>query len=297
MAVISVRDLTKKFGKFTALNKVNLELEKGDIYGFIGPNGAGKTTTIRILLGILKASGGKATVFGQDAWKDAVSIHKNLAYVPGDVKLWPNLTGGELIDLFIKLRGSNNKTRRDELIERFQLDPTKKCRTYSKGNRQKVALIAAFASDADLYILDEPTSGLDPLMEQIFQELILEARDQGKTILLSSHILHEVEKLCNKVSIIREGQIIEAGDLKKLRHLTRTRMEVETKRQLEGFDRVKGVHDLYVKDKTVYFQVDSEEINNVIKFISPFEILRLESAPPTLEDLFMRHYRGEAGDL
>ena len=204
MAVISVRDLTKKFGKFTALNKVNLELEKGDIYGFIGPNGAGKTTTIRILLGILKASGGKATVFGQDVWKDAVSIHKNLAYVPGDVKLWPNLTGGELIDLFIKLRGSNNKTRRDELIERFQLDPTKKCRTYSKGNRQKVALIAAFASDADLYILDEPTSGLDPLMEQIFQELILEARDQGKTILLSSHILHEVEKLSNKVSIIRE---------------------------------------------------------------------------------------------
>lgn len=297
MAVISVRDLTKKFGKFTALNKVNLELEKGDIYGFIGPNGAGKTTTIRILLGILKASGGKATVFGQDVWKDAVSIHKNLAYVPGDVKLWPNLTGGELIDLFIKLRGSNNKTRRDELIERFQLDPTKKCRTYSKGNRQKVALIAAFASDADLYILDEPTSGLDPLMEQIFRELILEARDQGKTILLSSHILHEVEKLCNKVSIIREGQIIEAGDLKKLRHLTRTRMEVETKRQLEGFDRVKGVHDLYIKDKTVYFQVDSEEINNVIKFISPFEILRLESAPPTLEDLFMRHYRGEAGDL
>ena len=297
MAVISVRDLTKKFGKFTALNKVNLELEKGDIYGFIGPNGAGKTTTIRILLGILKASGGKATVFGQDVWKDAVSIHKNLAYVPGDVKLWPNLTGGELIDLFIKLRGSNNKTRRDELIERFQLDPTKKCRTYSKGNRQKVALIAAFASDADLYILDEPTSGLDPLMEQIFQELILEARDQGKTILLSSHILHEVEKLCNKVSIIREGQIIEAGDLKKLRHLTRTRMEVETKRQLEGFDRVKGVHDLYIKDKTVYFQVDSEEINNVIKFISPFDILRLESAPPTLEDLFMRHYRGEAGDL
>ncbi|MFA6698404.1 MAG: ABC transporter ATP-binding protein [Eubacteriales bacterium] len=297
MAVISVRDLTKKFGKFTALNKVNLELEKGDIYGFIGPNGAGKTTTIRILLGILKASGGKATVFGQDVWKDAVSIHKNLAYVPGDVKLWPNLTGGELIDLFIKLRGSNNKTRRDELIERFQLDPTKKCRTYSKGNRQKVALIAAFASDADLYILDEPTSGLDPLMEQIFQELILEARDQGKTILLSSHILHEVEKLCNKVSIIREGQIIESGDLKKLRHLTRTRMEVETKRQLEGFDRVKGVHDLYIKDKTVYFQVDSEEINNVIKFISPFEILRLESAPPTLEDLFMRHYRGEAGDL
>lgn len=297
MAVISVRDLTKKFGKFTALNKVNLELEKGDIYGFIGPNGAGKTTTIRILLGILKASGGKATVFGQDVWKDAVSIHKNLAYVPGDVKLWPNLTSGELIDLFIKLRGSNNKTRRDELIERFQLDPTKKCRTYSKGNRQKVALIVAFASDADLYILDEPTSGLDPLMEQIFQELILEARDQGKTILLSSHILHEVEKLCNKVSIIREGQIIEAGDLKKLRHLTRTRMEVETKRQLEGFDRVKGVHDLYIKDKTVYFQVDSEEINNVIKFISPFEILRLESAPPTLEDLFMRHYRGEAGDL
>lgn len=297
MAVISVSDLTKKFGKFTALDRASLEVEKGDIYGFIGPNGAGKTTTIRILLGILRASGGRATVFGQDAWKDAVKIHKNLAYVPGEVNLWPNLTGGEVIDLFVKLHGSNNKSRREELIERFQLDPSKKCRTYSKGNRQKVALIAAFASDVDLYILDEPTSGLDPLMERIFQDLILEAREEGKSILLSSHILHEVDKLCNKVSIIREGQIIESGDLVKLRHLTRTRMEIETKKPVDDLERVKGIHDVERKDRSIDFQVDSEELGNVIKFISPFGIVKLESAPPTLEDLFMRHYKGEAGDI
>src|SRR5690554_4128580 len=286
MAVISVRDLTKKFGKFTALNKVNLELEKGDIYGFIGPNGAGKTTTIRILLGILKASGGKATVFGQDAWKDAVSIHKNLAYVPGDVKLWPNLTGGELIDLFIKLRGSNNKTRRDELIERFQLDPTKKCRTYSKGNRQKVALIAAFSSEADLYILDEPTSGLDPLMEQVFQECVMDVKKEGKSVLLSSHIFSEVEKLCDRVGIIRQGKIIESGSLSELRHLTRTHILVETKQPIQSLAEIKGIHEIEETNQGLSFQVDTEELDKVFKHISQYGIVKLESAPPTLEDLF-----------
>lgn len=296
MSIISVRDLTKKFGNFTALDGINMEVEEGEIYGFIGPNGAGKTTTLRILLGILKATRGEAKIFGKDAWKDAVEIHRNVAYVPGDVNLWPNLTGGEVIDLFVKLRGSNNKSRREELIERFDLDPSKKCRTYSKGNRQKVALIAAFASDADLYILDEPTSGLDPLMENIFQEYIKLAREEGKSVLLSSHILSEVEKLCDKVSIIREGKIIESGSLEELRHLTRTSMMIQTREPIEALNEVKGVHDIEKRNNTIYFQVDGEELDNVIKYISPFGIIKLESAPPTLEDLFLRHYKGDGGE-
>ena len=228
MPILRVHDVTKKFGNFTALDKINLEVSQGEVYGFIGPNGAGKTTTIRILLGILKATSGSAQIFGRDTWTDAVEIHKRIAYVPGDVSLWPNLTGGEVIDLFVKLRGANNKNLREELIKRFDLDPTKKCGTYSKGNRQKVALVAAFASNADLYILDEPTSGLDPLMELVFQECVGEIKAAGKSVLLSSHILSEVEKLCDRVSIIRQGQIIESGTLKELRHLTRTQVRVET---------------------------------------------------------------------
>lgn len=197
MSVLQVKNLTKKFGKFTALDGVNFEVEKGEIYGFIGPNGAGKSTTLRILLGILQATSGEANVFGKDAWNDAVEIHKRIAYVPGDANLWPNLTGGEVIDLFTRLRGKNHAQKREELIEKFKLNPTKKCGTYSKGNRQKVSLIAAFSSEADLYILDEPTSGLDPLMEQIFQECVMDLKRQGKSVLLSSHILPEVEKLCD----------------------------------------------------------------------------------------------------
>lgn len=296
MSILKMSHVTKKFGQFKALDNVNLEVEKGDIYGFIGPNGAGKTTAIRVLLGILKATEGSAQVFGKDVWKDAVEIHKNIAYVPGDINLWPNLTGGEVIDLFIKLRGSNNTNRREELIKRFDLDPSKKCRTYSKGNRQKIALIAAFASDTDLYILDEPTSGLDPLMENIFQECVLEAKEEGKSILLSSHILSEVEELCNKVSIIREGQIIESGTLEQLRHLTRTSIVVQTKKTVQGLEEVKGVHNIEKKNDSIYFQVDTEKLDNAIKHISQFELVKLESAPPTLEDLFMRHYRGEEGE-
>lgn len=296
MSIVRISSLIKKFGNFTALDGIDLEVKRGEIYGFIGPNGAGKTTTIRVLLGILKATGGEVKVFGMDAWKDAVEIHKRVAYVPGEVNLWPNLTGGEVIDLFIRLRGSDNKGRREELIEKFSLDPSKKCRTYSKGNRQKVALVAAFASDAELFILDEPTSGLDPLMENIFRDCILEAKREGKSILLSSHILSEVEKLCDKVSIIRQGRIIESGSLDELRHLTRSSMAVQTRQPVEDLEKIKGIHDVEIRDNTMYFQVDTEEIGNIVKHISSYDILKLESAPPTLEDLFMRHYQGDGGE-
>jgi ABC-2 type transport system ATP-binding protein len=292
MSVLKTTDLKKRFGKFTALNGVNIEVNKGEVFGFIGPNGAGKSTTIRVLLGILKATDGEAKIFGKDAWKDAVEIHKRIAYVPGDVNLWPNLTGGEVIDLFVELRGTNNKSRREELIKKFDLDPSKKCGTYSKGNRQKVALIAAFSSDADLYILDEPTSGLDPLMERVFQECVMDAKNEGKSILLSSHILSEVERLCDKVGIIRQGQIIETGTLDELRHLTRTSLLVETKQPIPALGNVNGVRDIVMKDQALSFQVDTGELDNVMKYISQFGIVKLESAPPTLEDLFMSHYEG-----
>lgn len=291
MPIIKVTNLTKRFGDFTALDGVNLEVNKGEVYGFIGPNGSGKSTTIRVLLGMLKATRGEAKVFGKDAWADAVDIHKNLAYVPGDVNLWPNLTGGEVIDLFMKMNGSTNRDKRNQLIKKFNFDPTKKCRTYSKGNRQKVALIAAFSSDADLYILDEPTSGLDPLMEKVFQELVLDAKKEGKSVLLSSHILSEVEKLCDRVGIISQGKIIETGTLDELRHLTRTNLTIRTREQITSLHELKGIYNLEENDFEFTFQVDTEEMDTVIRYIAEFGILKLESAPPTLEDLFMRHYQ------
>ena len=293
--VLKVSNLTKKFGDFKALDAVDMDVKKGEVYGFIGPNGAGKTTTIMVLLGILKPTEGSAVIFGQDTWVEAVDIHKRIAYVPGEVNLWPNLTGGEVIDLFVKLRGSCSESKKDELIKKFALDPTKKCNTYSKGNRQKVALIAAFASDADLYILDEPTSGLDPLMEKVFQECVLEAKKAGKSVLLSSHILSEVEKLCDKVSIIREGKIIESGTLKELRHLTRTSILFESKDLASSIKDLKGVHDFKENNRVYSFQVDTEELPNVVKHLSAFNITKLESSPPTLEDLFLRHYEGDGG--
>ncbi|WP_078381838.1 ABC transporter ATP-binding protein [Sutcliffiella halmapala] len=293
MTILKTTNVTKKFGKFTALNGVNLEVNKGEVFGFIGPNGAGKSTTIRVLLGILKATEGEAKIFGLDAWKDAVEIHKRIAYVPGDVNLWPNLTGGEVIDIFMKMRGSTDGNRREELIRKFNLDPSKKCRTYSKGNRQKVALVAAFASEADLYILDEPTSGLDPLMEKVFHDCVLEAKLAGKSVLLSSHILSEVEKLCDRVGIIRQGKIIESGTLNELRHLTRTNLLVETKQPLTALNELKGVHEIEDNDGVVSFQVDSGDLDAIIKYVSQFGVVRLESSPPKLEDLFMRHYEGD----
>ncbi|MFC0471096.1 ATP-binding cassette domain-containing protein [Halalkalibacter kiskunsagensis] len=292
MTIVKTTNVTKRFGKFTALNGVDLEVNRGEVYGFIGPNGAGKSTTIRILLGILKATEGEVQIFGKDAWKDAVEIHKRIAYVPGDINLWPNLTGGEVIDLFMKLRGVKHNNRREQLIQKFNLDPSKKCRTYSKGNRQKVALVAAFASDADLYILDEPTSGLDPLMEKVFQDCVINAKLAGKSVLLSSHILSEVERLCDKVGIIRQGQMIETGTLDELRHLTRTSLLVETKRPIQTLYDLKGVHDIKEVDQALSFQVDAEELDAVMQHVSQFGLTKLESSPPTLEDLFMRHYEG-----
>lgn len=290
MSIIEVKNVTKKFGSFKALDEISFQVNSGEIFGFIGPNGAGKTTTIRILLGLLKATSGGAKIFGKDAWKDAVDIHKRLAYVPGEVNLWPNLTGGEIIDLFLKMSGNADWKRRDELIERFQLDPTKKSRTYSKGNRQKVALVAAFSQDADLYILDEPTSGLDPLMEQVFQECVREAKKQGKAVFLSSHILSEVEKLCDRVAIIREGKIIEQGTLHELRHLTRSNVIVRTKEKVTGLKAMNGVHQLEEKDGELFFQVDMEAMDRVMRHLSQFGIIKLECMPPTLEDLFLRYY-------
>ena len=297
MATLSLEtiNLTKKFGKITALDGVELKVNEGEVFGYIGPNGAGKTTTIRILLGILQATGGAAKVFGKDAWRDAVEIHKRIAYVPGDVNLWPNLTGGEVIDLFVSLRGKPDRERREKLLKAFELDPTKKCRTYSKGNRQKVALVAAFASDADLFILDEPTSGLDPLMEQVFQECVMEQKNKGKGIFLSSHILSEVERLCDRVGIIRDGKLVETGTLSELRHLTRISMNVITEKPIEGIENMKGVHGVREQQGGVSFQVDSEEIGGVVSFISKFDIKKLESMPPTLEELFMRHYNANGG--
>jgi ABC-2 type transport system ATP-binding protein len=296
MTILKVDNITKKFGTLTALDRISFEMEQGEVLGFIGPNGAGKTTTIRILLGILKASSGNAVIFGKDVWNDAVEIHKNLAFVPGEVNLWPNLTGGEVIDLFIKLRGNNGRNRREELIRRFDLDPSKKCGTYSKGNRQKVALIAAFSTDADLYILDEPTTGLDPLMKQFFQECVNEVKKEGKSVLLSSHILSEVEKLCDRVCIIRKGEIIETGTLEELRHLTRTHIKVETRQPVPELESIDGIHNLQKAGKVYIFQADTDKIGKIIKYLGQFDITALESAPPTLEDLFLHHYQSDRGE-
>ena len=287
---LQLDNIVKKFGKFKALDEITLNVKEGEVFAYLGPNGSGKSTTIRVLLGILQATSGNAKVFGLDAWKNAVEIHKRIAYVPGDVNLWQNLTGGETIDLFISMRGKYDKERRDRLVRDFNLDPTKKCRTYSKGNRQKVALIAAFASDADLYILDEPTSGLDPLMEQVFQSYILELKNMGKSVFLSSHIMSEVERLCDRVAIIRDGKLVETGTLDDLRHLTRYHMEVKTQREIGGLEKLNGIYNISYEPESVGFEVDTDKMDSVIRHISNFGIQKLESKPTSLEELFMRHY-------
>lgn len=292
--MLRMEKITKRYGSVTALDGVDLQVEPGEIYGFIGPNGAGKTTAIRILMGFIRPDGGEASIFGKDVWKDAVDIHRRVAYVPGDVNLWPNLTGGEVIDLFLRLQSADNQAKRDHWIERFDLDPSKKCRTYSKGNRQKIALVAAFAQDADLYILDEPTSGLDPLMEQVFQEGLTERKAEGKSVLLSSHILSEVEKLCDRVSIIRQGKIIETGSLEELRHLTHTDVRYRTERAVEGLFANPHVLDLHTEDGETRLRIDGAHIGALIEHITPYGITSLQCMPPTLEELFMRHYEREA---
>lgn len=292
-SVIDVTGLVKTFGRTRALDGLDLRVEQGEVHGFLGPNGSGKSTTIRVLLGLLRADAGTVRLFDGDPWRDAVRLHRRLAYVPGDVTLWPNISGGEVIDLLGRLRGGLDRHRRDDLLQRFDLDPRKKARTYSKGNRQKVALVAALASDAELLLLDEPTSGLDPLMEAVFQDCINELRGDGRTVLLSSHILAEVEALCDRVSIIRLGRTVESGTLAELRHLTRTSIAVETLRPVSGIDGLPGVHDLQLEDSRARFDVDTAHLDEVVRHLSGLGIRTLESNPPTLEELFLRHYGDE----
>ena len=287
---ITVSRLVKEFGSFRALDELDLEVAEGEVHGFLGPNGAGKSTTIRVLLGLLRADAGAVRLLGGDPWRDAIALHRRLAYVPGEVNLWPNLTGGEAIDLFGRLRGGLDEARRADLVERFLLDPTKKARTYSKGNRQKVALIAALASDVELLLLDEPTSGLDPLMDSVFRECIDDERRAGRTVLLSSHILAEVEALCDRVTIIREGKTVESGSLTDLRHLTRTSIVVHTVQPPRDLGALAGVHDLYVDDHHARFDVDTAHLDAAVRALSGYGIRSLTSQPPTLEELFLRHY-------
>jgi ABC-2 type transport system ATP-binding protein len=288
--VIDIAGLVKRFGHTTALDGLDLKVPRGEVHGFLGPNGSGKSTTIRVLLGLLRADGGTVSLFGQDPWRDAAELHRRLAYVPGDVNLWPNLSGGEVIDLLGRLRGGLDEKRRTMLIERFELDPTKKSRTYSKGNRQKVALVAALASDVELLILDEPTSGLDPLMEAVFTACIDEFKDDGRSVLLSSHILAEVERLCDRVSIIRAGRTVESGTLADLRHLTRTSVSAELAEPPSGLDRLTGVHDLAVEGMRATFEVDTVHLGAALEALGRFGVRTLTSQPPTLEELFLRHY-------
>ncbi|MCL2631979.1 MAG: ABC transporter ATP-binding protein [Coriobacteriia bacterium] len=292
MAVIEAHGLKKRFGKTQALDGTDLTVNAGEVYGFIGPNGAGKSTTIRILLGIIQADSGSAQIFGQDVWRDAVSLHRRMAYVPGDVNLWPNLTGGEVIDLYLRLRRNTERRYRDELIERFDFDPSKKCGSYSKGNRQKVALVAAFSANADLYVLDEPTSGLDPLMEVVFRQCVAEAIERGATVLLSSHILSEVEQLCDRISIIAQGRIIDSGSMAELRHLTRNHISLLTSDDVSGLADLAGVFNLSIEGNRVSFDMDNNQTSQMLGFLAGKQIEHLNSSPPTLEELFMSHYSG-----
>lgn len=291
---ISASGLVKTFGSTTALDGLDLEVATGEVHGFLGPNGAGKSTTIRVLLGLLRADRGSVTLLGGDPWHDAAELHRRLAYVPGDVALWPNLTGGEVIDLMSRLRGGLNKKRRAMLLERFELDPTKKNRSYSKGNRQKVALVAALASDVELLLLDEPTSGFDPLMEAAFQDSIRELRSEGRTVLLSSHILAEAEALSDRVSIIRSGRVVQTGTLAELRHLTRTTIVVQTERPAADLETVvPWASNVERVDGKVHFDIDTDHLDEAMDFLAPLKITSLVSHPPTLEELFLRHYGEE----
>ncbi|HEY3511579.1 MULTISPECIES: ABC transporter ATP-binding protein [Kribbella] len=295
-SAIVVSGLHKSYGSTHALDGLDLEVATGEVHGFLGPNGAGKSTTIRVLLGLLRGDAGDVSLLGGDPWRDAAKLHRRLAYVPGDVNLWPNLTGGEVIDLLGRLRGGLDEKKRDDLLRRFDLDPTKKGRTYSKGNRQKVALVAALASDVELLILDEPTSGLDPLMEEVFRQCIEEERRRDRTVLLSSHILSEVEALCDRVSIIRRGKVVETGTLSELRHLTRTSIQAELAGSPNGLAQLPGVHDLDVEGNRVRCEVDTAQLDAVMRQLSASGIKSLVAQPPTLEELFLRHYEDEVAE-
>ncbi|AWS39949.1 ABC transporter ATP-binding protein [Streptosporangium sp. 'caverna'] len=294
--MISVSGLVKTFGQTRALDGLDLTVRAGEVHGFLGPNGAGKSTTIRILLGLLRQDSGTARLLDGDPWRDATELHRRLAYVPGDVTLWPTLSGGEVIDLLGRMRGGLDPRRRADLFERFELDPRKKGRAYSKGNRQKVALIAALASDVELLILDEPTSGLDPLMEAVFQECVQAERRNGRTVLLSSHVLAEVEALCDRVSIIRNGRTVETGTLAELRHLTRTSITAELAGPVPRLDGLIGVHDLWTDGNRVRCQVDGDALDALLREITKVGVRSLVSRPPTLEEMFLRHYEDDSAD-
>jgi ABC-2 type transport system ATP-binding protein len=291
--IVETSRLVKRFGRATALDGLNLTVAEGEIHGFLGPNGAGKSTTIRVLLGLTRATSGTARVFGVDPWTQTVATHRDLAYVPGDVSLWPNLTGGEVIDLLTGLRGGADPKRRAELIEAFEFDPGKRSRAYSKGNRQKVALIAAFARPARLYVLDEPSSGLDPVMESVFRQQIERARAEGSTVLLSSHILSEVEQLCDRVTIIRAGLAVETGTMADLRHLSRTTFRVVGLPDGRVVSSIDGVHDLRVAGDVAEFEVDGDAITSVMSSLARHDVRGLTVAPASLESLFLRHYTGD----
>lgn len=292
---ISMQNVVKSYGRVRALDGLSLDVARGEVHGFLGPNGAGKSTTIRILLGILKHDAGHIRLLGEDPWAKAVSLHRRLAYVPGDVELWPSLTGGEAIDLFARLRGGVDTRKRDDLIERFDLDPRKKGRTYSKGNRQKVALISALASHVDLLLLDEPTAGLDPLMEAVFQQCVREAKEEGRTVLLSSHILAQVEALADRVSIIRSGTIVESGALAELRHLSRTTITAGLEHDVPALSEVSGVHDLTREGTQLHFSADTAQLPAIMRALGEHDIRSLTATPPTLEQLLLRHYSDPTG--
>lgn len=287
---IEIHGLEKSFGQTKALDGLDLTVHAGEVHGFLGPNGAGKSTTIRILLGLVRADGGTVRLLGGDPWTDAVDLHREIAYVPGDVTLWPTLSGGEIIDLLARMRGGIDDRRRDELIERFGLDPSKKARTYSKGNRQKVSLISAFSSHARLLLLDEPSSGLDPLMENVFQQCVAEASRRGATVLLSSHILAETERLCQRVTIIRAGRVIESGSLDSLRHLRRTSIQADMMSDPGDLTHIRGVAGVRYHGTVLHAQVDSASLGELIAVLGAAGVRSLTSAPPTLEELFLRHY-------
>lgn len=289
--------VVKRFGAVLALDGLDFAVNAGEVHGFLGPNGSGKTTTIRLLLGMLRPDAGSIRVLGMDPWRDVATLHRRLAYVPGDVALWPNLTGGEVIDLLGRLQGGQDSARRDRLLEIFDLDPTKKARTYSKGNRQKVALIAALATDAELFLLDEPTSGLDPLMEDAFRVCVRELRNQGRTVLLSSHILSEAEALSDRVSIIRAGRVVETGRLEQLRHLTRTSVTAEVAAVPQGLELLPGVHDVVVADHRVSAQVEPSGLAPLMQALTAAGLHALTSQPPTLEEVFLRHYGHPTGEV
>lgn len=291
---VEITGLTKAFGRVAALDGLDLTVTPGDVAGFLGPNGAGKSTTIRILLGLLRADGGTVRLLGGDPWRDAVDLHRRIAYVPGDVTLWPNLTGMQAIDFLASLRGdgSVDRRRRDELIDRFELDPHKKARTYSKGNRQKVAIVAAFCTRSELFVLDEPTSGLDPLMEQAFQHCVTEVAASGAAVLLSSHILAEVERLCDSVTIVRAGKTVRSGTLAEMRHLMRTTVTARLRGDVAELERLDYVHDVRVDDGVVTFAVDRGDLDETMVRIAGLGIDELTVAPASLEDVFLREYSG-----